>query len=363
MKEGIKVINFFLSGCSIILLLSGSVVYATTADDVVCMQCVDATDVSNSAITTVKIAPNAVTSGRIAVNAVTTTRISAGAVTAGRLGVNAVTSSRIKDGEVRTQDIRDQAVTEAKLDSVLQAKIVALESAVTDNDFSGYYLPFSVAGNPKNVIVLRRVNFDDTVSYYLRVRHTNGQSISVNGTPTFRTNIASYGFASASGIGSTDATFASEYIESPETTAYLDYLIESSTFDLNNGNARIVDQDSERWIDNSVVGTNGLRVGTVNVEVNGVLDRVTHFNTQYIGKVPTFTIGDLVFNDVAAQQRLGGGYTRYRAQGIGEIMREQNGQPTRFVIYYRVNGQTGGSLNGTPFEPSVGNLDGLFFTP
>lgn len=250
----------------------------------------------------------------------------------------------------------------------VDTRVAALETTATtqasDNDFNGYYLPFAAAGEAKNVIVLRRTNSDGTVTYQARVRHSSGQTISVNGTPTARTHIASYVWAPASSIGSTVATDASDYIESPETTNYVDFLVEDSHIDLNNGNLKTVNTngDVERWIDQSSSGTNGLRsVGPIRVEINDVFNRYTHYSSQYIGKLPTSTIEGITYNDVAVQQRLGGGHSRLRAKGIGTIFQIQNGQPTRAAVYYRVNGQTGGSLSGTPFEPGVGNLDGLFF--
>lgn len=108
-----------------------SPVYAVPADDVVCSQCVDTSDIATGAVTAGKLAPGAVTSGRIGVGAVTTTRIQAGAVTTGRIKANAVTSSRIKDGEVKTNDLANFAVTEAKIEQALQDKINAATAAVT----------------------------------------------------------------------------------------------------------------------------------------------------------------------------------------------------------------------------------------
>ena len=55
---------------------------------------------------------------------------------------------------------------------------------------------------------------------------------------------------------------------------------------------------------------------------------------------------------------------RIRASGIGEIFRslkDENGDYIeRSIIYYRVDGDTGGSLAGTPFDEGQ-PLDGVFF--
>ena len=110
-------------------------------------------------------------------------------------------------------------------------------------------------------------------------------------------------------------------------------------------------------------GTNGLLVRQTRIETNGIFQSDANYSSQYLGKLPSITIGDLTYSDVVVEKRLDSSFSRFRARGIGEISRVRIGQQPLSAIYYRVNGQTGGSLFGTPFQPGVGNLDGLFFTP
>lgn len=77
-----------------------------------------------------------------------------------------------------------------------------------------------------------------------------------------------------------------------------------------------------------------------------------------------FTFNGMTFPDVRMESYTGtSSQFRMRAKGIGEIYRRSRGTSvsTNVIFYYRVNGATGGSLVGTPFEPGVGPLDGLFF--
>jgi hypothetical protein len=93
--------------------------------------------IANSAVTTDKIAANAVVTADIADGAVTTEKIAAGAVatvdiadsavTTAKIADSAITSGKIADGAVATADIADSAVTTAKIANanVTVAKISA----------------------------------------------------------------------------------------------------------------------------------------------------------------------------------------------------------------------------------------------
>lgn len=247
-------------------------------------------------------------------------------------------------------------------------RVLALESAIpqaADYDYSGYTMPFSASGEPRNVIILREIKSGGSVNYSVRVRHSSGETISVNGTPTLRTHIAHWGTAGASSVGSTEATYASDYIESPETTSYRNYLVESSSIDINNNNQKTVERDDQRYISKVSYGTNGLYFRQTKLEINGVLENETTFISQYLGKFTSTTFGNISYSDVSLEKSFNNSFpfARFRAKGIGEIYRESLSFGKKTAIYYRVNGQTGGSLIGTPFQPGVGNLDGLFFAP
>lgn len=100
----------------------------------------DATNpvISNSAITTLKIADLAVTNAKLAADAVTTTKIADANVTNAKLEANAITTDKIKDGEVQTADIKDANITTAKIAdaNVTNAKLAA-NAVTTDKILDG----------------------------------------------------------------------------------------------------------------------------------------------------------------------------------------------------------------------------------
>ena len=73
----------------------------------------------------------------------------------------------------------------------------------------------------------------------------------------------------------------------------------------------------------------------------------------------------MIFPEVRVEVTPHNGRVRIRAKGIGPVFQSQPDRADFELIYYRVNGVTEGSLDGTPFEPGGtlpnGTLDGLFF--
>ena len=87
--------------------------------------------INDGAVTTPKIADNAVTTPKIADNAVTTIKINDGAVTTPKIADNAVTTIKINDGAVTTTKIADNAVTTPKLADNAVTTIKINDGAVT----------------------------------------------------------------------------------------------------------------------------------------------------------------------------------------------------------------------------------------
>ena len=84
-------LKYLLPMASSMLLLSGTA-FAVPADDVVCVSCIQATDLANGAVTTAKLRGSAVKFSKLANGAVRTSKI----------GFKAVTSAKIADGAVKS---------------------------------------------------------------------------------------------------------------------------------------------------------------------------------------------------------------------------------------------------------------------
>lgn len=114
----------------------------------------------------------------------------------------------------------------------LDTRVNALEGASNGLDFSGYSVPFSADGAPKNVVVLASDAGSGFTNYSVRSRYENSvEQVSVDGVPTVRPFIANY--ASTQTDNSGNLTFVSNYLESPDTSDYVNYNAEESTYDVN----------------------------------------------------------------------------------------------------------------------------------
>jgi hypothetical protein len=94
------------------------------------------TQISDSAISTPKLAANAVTADKITANAVTTVKLAAGAVEADKIATNAVTADKITANAVTSIKIAAGAIETDKLaaNSVTTAKVAA--GAITANELA-----------------------------------------------------------------------------------------------------------------------------------------------------------------------------------------------------------------------------------
>ena len=260
-------------------------------------------------------------------------------------------------GDILTADTLNN-IKSAVNQNDTRVNILESLTAGTNPDYSGYGVPFAADGATKNVVVLKRTNNDGSGSYSVRSRYANSvEQISIGGVMTTRPFIANYVFATFD--TNEELTSLSNYIEAPLTTAYEDYVVEQSTYDVNTGAKTITDDTrSDLWVGTSV---GAIQTGEVIVKVNGVqtgLDQYHDVRTL----LGSGAIDSMSFSDLMGFQRLYNSSLSYRvrAKGIGDVLRLDDGSRVQKIIYYNGSGGTGGSLAGTPFD--TGQLfDGVFF--
>ena len=239
------------------------------------------------------------------------------------------------------------------------ARLSVVESASgISTDFSGYGTPFSADGAPKNVVVLRRLDSDGSGSYHVRSRYANSiEQVSVEGVMKTRPFIANYAYIAFDSNG--DLTNANNWIEAPLTANYLDYVVEESTYDVSNA-AKTVVGDTRRdvWVGSS---TGPIQTGNVTVYTSGIATSLEQYHDVRT-KLGSGNIDSLAFADLMGFHRHYNTTNSYRvrAKGIGDVMHMFNGSTVRKIIYYQVDGVTGGSLAGTPFD-SGEVFHGVFF--
>jgi hypothetical protein len=231
----------------------------------------------------------------------------------------------------------------------------------TAADYSGYGTPFSTEGAPKNVIVSKGSNSDGSGAYYANIFYANStEQISIDGMMTTPSLIGKYVFAffDSNGI----LTYVGTSTEAPETTEYLEYAVENSTLDIGTG-AKTVDDDSYSYTD-TCTGSGAIGACDSIEKISGVQSEISQSHVIRV-LLGSGSIGSMSFNDLLGRDKFSGTGTRrdYRvhAKGIGRILRLRSGSPAQRVIYYDVNGATGGSLAGTPFESGAVPFGGFFF--
>ena len=110
---------------------------STTANDVICSQCVHTSDIKKGAITTNRLHKNAVKTGKIADGAVNSAKILDGSVTGADIANGSVTGTDIATGSVFGSDIANGSLTdtdianEAGMDGLFFTGIVSLTSSET----------------------------------------------------------------------------------------------------------------------------------------------------------------------------------------------------------------------------------------
>jgi len=237
------------------------------------------------------------------------------------------------------------------------ARITSLNLA---DDFSGYFTPFSAIGAAKNVIVTKTINFDGSGTYRADIFYENSiEQISIDGvmiTPKFIAKYVEVNFGTNGAL--TGALFVT--IESPKTIAYRDVVAENTTFDIISGAKSPVDDDTS-YID-TCIGSGALEACVTVTKLKGVQTsiRQVHVIRTLLG---SGSIGSMAFSDLLSRQKHSGTRLDYRvhAKGIGRILRFQSDNAAQRVIYFDVDGATGGSLAGTPFDSTAAPFGTIFF--
>ncbi len=253
-------------------------------------------------------------------------------------------------------------------DNLTAATLENIKSAVNDNDqrisnshtsdFSGFSQPFAALGDPKNVIVLVRENGDFTKTYSIRSRyHNNTEQVSVDGVLMTPSLIAHYDVVTVDANGV--VTDIRTYIEVPETESYTVFTTEMATLDINT-HVKTVTTDNQS---EDQICTGGGAISTCNWTIS-----TSGTPTYRSNSVLTFTllgegtVSGMTFDSLRSELSTYLTEMRniVRAKGIGEVLRQNPGTPPRVAIYYYANGETDGSLDGTPFATG-GELEGVLF--
>jgi hypothetical protein len=239
------------------------------------------------------------------------------------------------------------------------ARVDTLESItpVVNPDYSGYGPSFSADGTPKNVVVLERDNGDGTITYLVNVYYANSsEQVSIEGALVIRPFIVDAFFLTVDSGG--NLTDLSNWIEAPLTSAYLDYVVEASTYDVNTL-VKTVTNDTERYIRDCSGGGGAISQCDRIIRTSGSITETRTFLDVYT-LLGAGTINSISYDNLRGRNR--SYYYLVTAKGIGEVisMYSSSSRRPRAVIYYRVDGKTGGSLEGTIFAPGE-KLEGVLF--
>ena len=148
----------------------------------------------------------------------------------------------------RVTTLEDSAVTNDTVVSDLSQRVTRLESQQTrpDSDYEGFTMPFSAAGEARNVIVLKREFADGRVHYKIRLRYENRSDvIPVDGVDTFFSYHAIYLTADYDAQG--DLNSLSGWIDALNNTNYSNYTRFSVNYDVSSGFSRSIGDDGYRY--------------------------------------------------------------------------------------------------------------------
>jgi len=225
------------------------------------------------------------------------------------------------------------------------------------DEFSGYGSGFSPIGSPKNVTITSWPSEYGGTNYSLRIFFASStEMVSIDGGSTQRPFFGVYPFVETDYYG--NVIGISNFIETPDTEDYIIYNIEESYYDLPSL-TKIVTSDYLR--ETFVCEGGGIQICQyTDTLTDDITFQSNGFRTQVRAISGPFTVNGMTFNDVRVENRQGpNSRTRIRAKGIGEVYRNTGGTP-RKLIYYRANGVSEGTLNGTPFDYDK-LLFGFFF--
>jgi hypothetical protein len=260
------------------------------------------------------------------------------------------------------QSVVDLANTSVEGVVDLGDRVTVLESNVSPlSRYQGFSTPFSAAGEPRNVVVYKSEDSSGVATYSMRMRYANsdGAAIAINGIERVFNYLAVYGSISQD-VGGTISV--GKYIEGMDDPVYTQYSGLGLTYDPASlipsvySSSDIVDRVYDNGAVRMLVRNKADYLGGVEV-VKGSVFLYEHRILSSGYEVNGISFG----NTPILIEKRDPGSSRIKVQGIGvvEVIPTTFG-PSREVIYYHVDGQTGGSLVGTPLEEGT-NLHTLFF--
>jgi len=243
--------------------------------------------------------------------------------------------------------------------SDLDNRVTTLESSASIfPDFSGYGVPFSADGAPKNVVVLVK-NVGSGLRYTVRSRYANStEQVSIDGVLTIRPFMANY-VTVETDFGN-NITSISNRIETPDTSNYINSNLEYSTYDTATAAKTVTDDTTrELWDLCNSTGATSICIAKVVLNTDSSVQSYYDWSRTQTLTGP-FTTNGITFNDVRLEKYTRG-RKRIRAKDVGMVFDETDDDTeASILIYHRSNGVTGGSLAGTPFDTGQ-LLQGLFF--
>ena len=245
--------------------------------------------------------------------------------------------------------------------SDLDTRVDTLQGSTTVfPDFSGYDMPFSTDGAPKNVVVLANTSGPGSLLYSVVSYYANStEQVSIDGTMTIRPFIVKY-IDVETDLGNNIVNIEGG-TDTPDTSSYLNYNVEDWFYDTTGTTKTITSDITRELVLCNATGSANLCVVQEVLSING-----SHAGFFGFGQIRTttgpYTINGMTFNDVIIDSSRDdeGGSNAINAKGIGYVRFEDEFSGIYNLIYYRVDGVTGGSLIGTPFATGQ-PLDGLFF--
>lgn len=246
--------------------------------------------------------------------------------------------------------------------SDIDTRVTTIESNIRpSSDYQGFTMPFSASGQARNFIVLRQDTDDSSggATYYLRMRYENSdaESISVNGVEQVFPYLAVYG--SVEVYGDTDSIpYIIKSIDGMDDPSYQSWSGSTTSYDPTTFVPTHV--TSSQTVDTYYDEGSTRSIARQRTTYDGFPQNTSELNLRRYTLSSGYQANGIDFGDtpIRIEYRSEGG-SRIRVQGIGAV--ELFGPvPAKKVIYYNVNGQTGGDLSGTPFE-SGSTIRDLFF--
>jgi hypothetical protein len=257
-----------------------------------------------------------------------------------------------------------------------QALKAGIESQIPQSISGDYDLPFSTSGalSNRNVLVLKYLNpSDNSIQYrcYTNFYNSEGFTISTNAVPSVYDYISMYIDVNVdSGGNITSITKIAFGMDTPFGSSYTMFL-EVLAYNPNDLSQIIYSADTDKYyvkkLNTPRQSVPHLRFTKHMLSADDTVQRVYPSAYLYSFLGESIELNGMSFSDVVMRVELGNSDYNYNfnlyAKDIGLIQSYNSGTDTsKEIIYYRVNGTSGGNLIGTPFA-SGGDLAGLFFSP